>query len=100
VRIGDAVEDEQQRRFGERVEHVVERDVGYRGVDDGDDALVPVRTGERTQTLVVGQVDRAANGFGARGVARMPSGRRWRSFDERASARALASRARRTTTSR
>ncbi len=67
VRIGDAVEDEQQRRFGERVEHVVQRDVGNRGVDDGDDALVPVRTGERTETLVVGHVDRAASGFGARG---------------------------------
>ena len=43
VRIGDAVEHQQQRRLRERIEHVVERDVRHRRVDDRHDALVPRR---------------------------------------------------------
>ncbi len=40
VRVGDAVQDQQQRRFGRMLEHVAERDMGHRGVDGRDDTLV------------------------------------------------------------
>jgi hypothetical protein len=41
VRILDAVEDQQQGRLFERIEHVVERDVTLCWIDGGDHSLVP-----------------------------------------------------------
>lgn len=41
MRVGGAVEDQQQSGFAQRFEHFVERNLRRRGVDDRDDALVP-----------------------------------------------------------
>jgi hypothetical protein len=49
VRVLDAVEDEQERRFVERIEHVVERHVALRRIDSGDDALMPGAGSHRFQ---------------------------------------------------
>ncbi len=53
VRVGHAIEHQQQRRFGRAVEDVFERDVRQRAVDDGDDALVPVVPGHGLQATLV-----------------------------------------------
>ena len=49
VRIGDAVEHEQQRRLGEIGQHVVERHVRPLRVDDRDHALMRRVTGQRRE---------------------------------------------------
>ena len=63
VRIGHAVEHQQQRRLVETFEHVVERAVRQRRVDFGDDALVPVAAGDRIEPLVVDRMHGHAGAF-------------------------------------
>ena len=53
VRIGHAVEDQQQRRLRRRLEHVVEGDVRHPRVHDGHDALVPLVAGQRDEPRAV-----------------------------------------------
>ena len=57
VRIGDAVEHQQQRGLGQRLEHVVERDMRHCRIDDRHDALMPVSAGELREP-----VDRRSRG--------------------------------------
>ena len=69
VRVGDAVEDEDERRlaarFG-RLERVVERVAARDRLDDRDDALVAVVAGETAQALVVAVDEAHLGGFGTR----------------------------------
>ncbi len=65
VRIGDAVEHQQQRRFGQAFEDVVERLVLKRGVDLGHDTLVPVAAGHRIEALILDRVHDHACAFRA-----------------------------------
>ena len=72
VRIGDAVEDEQQGRLRKSIEHVVERDVRERGIDQRDDALVLDRSCQRLEHLVVGDLHGTADGVRARNEVARP----------------------------
>ena len=68
VRVGDAVEDEHQRRLAARLgrlERVVERVAARDRLDDRDDALVAVVAGEAAQALVVAVDEAHLGGFGA-----------------------------------
>ena len=56
VRVGDAVEHQQQRRLGGMLEHVGERYVRHRGVDGGDDALVTLLPRELVEPALVDRV--------------------------------------------
>ncbi len=60
VRIGDAVENEEQRRLSRRPDHFIERDLRRCRVDDRDDALVAVGPGKVAQARFVGRVHRTA----------------------------------------
>jgi hypothetical protein len=63
VRIGDAVENQQQCGLREAFEHVVERDVHDRGIDQRDDALVLDGSRQRLEPVVIGEMHRAADRF-------------------------------------
>ena len=68
VRVGDAVEDEDQRRLAARLgrlERVVERVAARDRLDDRDDALVAVVAGEAAQALVVAVDQANLGGLGA-----------------------------------
>ena len=66
VRIGDAVEDSSSGGSAGDVEHVVERDVRQRIVDDRDDTLVAAVSGQRVEARVVDEVHRDLRGLRAR----------------------------------
>jgi hypothetical protein len=65
VRIGHAVEYEQQRRLGGVLEHVGERHVRQRGVGDRHDALVALAAGQFPQPSLVDGMHGDAGGFRA-----------------------------------
>jgi len=66
VRIGDAVENEQQCGLPKAFQHVVERDMHDRGIDQRDDALVLDGSRQRLEPVVIGEMHRAADRFCAR----------------------------------
>ena len=63
VRIGDAVEHEQQRRLRWMLEDIGERDVRQRGIDLGDDALMALRSRELVEAPVIDGVNAHASRF-------------------------------------
>jgi hypothetical protein len=65
VRIGDAVEHQQQRRLGEIFQHVIERLMRNASGDDGDHALMLVVSSQRFQSSVVDSVHRDPGSLGA-----------------------------------
>ena len=78
VRVGDAVEDEQQGRLRRRIQDIIESDVRQRIVDDRDDTLVTAVTRESVEARVIDEVEGDA--------------RRFRAGDEVAHARIVAAR--------
>ena len=67
VRVGDAVEDEDERRLAggvDRVERVVERVAARDRLDDRDDALMAIVAGEAAQALVVAVDEANLGGLG------------------------------------
>jgi hypothetical protein len=65
VRIGDAVEDQQQRRLGDRLEHIVERHVRQRVIDDRDDSLMVAVPGQRVEARVIDGMHGHSRGLAA-----------------------------------
>ena len=65
VRIGHAVEHQQQRRLGRAFEDIFQRNVRQRTVDDGDDALVPLVPGHGLQAPFVDGLHVDRRGLGA-----------------------------------
>src|SRR5438874_1416555 len=65
MRVGNAVEYEQQRWPDEVVEYLAERAVRIGGIDDCDHALMLVVAGERRQSRVVDRVHGDCRSFGA-----------------------------------
>jgi hypothetical protein len=72
VRIGDAVEHEQQRRLGKRGEHVVDRRRHRGRVDQRHHALVLRRARELLEPCRIHRMHLAAGGAGARGELAHP----------------------------
>ena len=68
VRVGDAVEDQQEGRNGQGVEHVVDVDDAVAGIDHGGDALVAGVAGHGIEPLAVQRDDPEAfvGGLGQR----------------------------------